>query len=200
VVPTFSGWETAIVLGGVAGPLLMLLGLARGSAAQTALLLNLESVLTALLAWCAFGEAFSRRIAVGMAAIAAGAMALAWTPGRSLALDPAAVFVVAACAAWAVDNNVTRRVSGSDPVLIAALKGLVAGPVNIGIALATGTPWPDPGFLVWAGLVGLLGYGSLDAETRTALLERARHRPCTLRPEDFVYRAAVVCGVATRPR
>ena len=148
----------AIVAGGVAGPVLLMFGLANGPASEAALLLNLEAVLTAVVAWFVFREHLNARIAVGMALITAGALLLAW-PGAGLGLHSSAVLVGGACLAWAIDNNLTRKVSGGDPVLIAALKGVVAGAANLTIALATGAALPGAPVLLGAWLVGLLGYG-----------------------------------------
>lgn len=72
-------------------------------------------------------------------------------------LGPAAI--VAACLAWAVDNNLTRKVSLSDPVQIAMIKGLVAGPVNLAIGLLAGAALPGAGTIAAAALTGFLGYG-----------------------------------------
>jgi drug/metabolite transporter (DMT)-like permease len=156
-VPWLAG---AIVCGGGIGPVLLMLGLAGESASQASLLLNLEGVLTALLAWFVFREHFDGRIALGMAFITAGAFVLAWQPGRGFALDRSALFVAAACLAWAVDNNLTRKVSGVDATLIAILKGVVAGTVNLVIASAAGgAKWPRPGVALTAAVVGLIGYG-----------------------------------------
>jgi len=121
----------AIVAGGIVGPVLLMFGLARGRASDAALLLNLEGVLTAVIAWVVFREHFQKRIVAGMAAITVGALALAWDPRTGVGLDWSGLLVVAACLAWAVDNNLTRVVSAADPVHIAALKGLVAGTVNV---------------------------------------------------------------------
>jgi drug/metabolite transporter (DMT)-like permease len=149
----------AIVAGGVVGPVLLMFGLAGGLASEAALLLNLESVLTAALAWVVFREHFHARIATGMALITAGALLLAW-PGAGLRFDSGALLVIGACLAWAVDNNLTRRVSGGDPVLIAALKGAVAGAVNLTIASVTGAEFPARAAAILGSLlVGLLGYG-----------------------------------------
>jgi len=154
------GWlGAAIVCGGIAGPVLLMFGLAATTAASASLLLNLEGVLTALLAWFVFRENFDRRIALGMAAISAGAVVLAWggAPTFDSLLGPAAVAL--ACLAWALDNNLTRKVSLTDPLIIAMLKGLVAGTVNLGLALALGARLPDPGIVFGAGVVGFAGYG-----------------------------------------
>jgi len=147
----------AIGCGGVAGPLLLMFGLAAGSAAQASLLLNLESVFTVVLAWWLVGEQVGPRIAIGMGAIAGGAVVLSW--GGPVALDVSGMLVAAACLAWAVDNNFTRHLSGRDPVQIAAIKGLVAGAVNVVIALARGGPAPELPLLAAAMAVGFAGYG-----------------------------------------
>jgi len=149
----------AIGFGGVLGPLLLMVGLAHTSAATASLLLNLESVLTALLAWLVFREGTDRRIVLGMALIVAGGAVLAW-PSGEVAADPLGPLALAgACLAWAVDNNLTRKVSATDAVFIAGSKGLVAGCVNTGLGLALGAAWPATGLVTSALVIGFLGYG-----------------------------------------
>ena len=87
----------AIAAGGIIGPVLLMYGLAAGTAVQSSLLLNLEGVFTALLAWSFFRESFDARIAIGMAAIAGGAVVLSWRPADALALDTSALLVTGAC-------------------------------------------------------------------------------------------------------
>jgi drug/metabolite transporter (DMT)-like permease len=135
-------------------------GLAAGTAVQASLLLNLEGVFTALLAWSVLREHFDTRIAIGMAAIASGAAVLSWNPSGALALDASALLVTGACLAWAIDNNLTRMASGGDPVQIAALKGIAAGSINVLLAVVQEAPWPPATAVLGAGLVGLLGYGT----------------------------------------
>ncbi|PWU24234.1 MAG: EamA family transporter, partial [Candidatus Rokuibacteriota bacterium] len=152
--------SAAVVTGGVIGPLLLMSGLALGSASQSSLLLNLEGVFTALLAWLVVREHFDARIAAGIGLITLGACLLAWNPAGGFALDAGAPLVAGACLAWAADNNLTRKIAASDPVQIAALKGAVAGSVNVLLALTRGAPWPDHGTALGAGFVGLFGYGT----------------------------------------
>jgi drug/metabolite transporter (DMT)-like permease len=157
-----SDWPwlaAAIVAGGIVGPLLLMFGLARTEAASASLLLTLEGVATALLAWFAFHENFDRRIAIGMGCLVAGAGVLAWSgqPTMSTLIGPAAI--VGACCAWGLDNNLTRKVSLADPLQIVELKGLIAGPVNLAIGVAAGGSIPSAAPLALAGLVGFLGYG-----------------------------------------
>jgi drug/metabolite transporter (DMT)-like permease len=150
---------SAILAGGVIGPVLLMFGLARTPGSASSLLLNLEGVFTTLIAWFVLGENFDRRIALGVLLITAGAIVLSWAGELSLlgAIGPLAV--AGACLAWAADNSLTRNVSLSDATQIAMLKGCVAGPVNIAIAAIIGAGWPTFGSVIGAGLVGLLGYG-----------------------------------------
>ncbi|HET7362399.1 MAG TPA: EamA family transporter [Burkholderiales bacterium] len=154
-VPWLAG---AIVAGGIVGPALLMYGLARTDAASASLLLNLEAVLTAAIAWVVFRENVDRRVFAGMAAIVAGGIVLAWQrPDVHGAAGP--LLIAGACLAWALDNNLTRRVSGGDAAVLAALKGLVAGAANLALALAFGARLPAPAAVAAAGLVGLVGYG-----------------------------------------
>jgi drug/metabolite transporter (DMT)-like permease len=161
VKPSEVRWLAAAVLaGGVLGPGLLMLGLKSTAAATASLLLNLEGVFTALLAWFVFRENFDRRIALGMVFIAAGGVLLSIgseSDGYRLSLGAAAI--IGACFAWALDNNLTRNVSGGDAVWIASLKGLVAGAINLLLATVAGSGWPPMGTALAAGLVGLFGYG-----------------------------------------
>jgi drug/metabolite transporter (DMT)-like permease len=149
----------AIAAGGVAGPALLMFGLARTDGSAASLLLNLEAVLTAALAWLVFRENVDRRIFLGMAAIVAGGVLLSWdqTPRAGGMAGP--LLVAAACLAWAVDNNLTRKVSGGDGATIACLKGLIAGSVNLGLALAAGAALPAADTLLAAASLGFAGYG-----------------------------------------
>ncbi|MEO8144536.1 MAG: DMT family transporter, partial [Betaproteobacteria bacterium] len=149
----------AVVSGGIAGPVLLMLGLATTAASTASLLLNLEGMFTALIAWFVFRESFDRRIALGMALIVAAGVLASLEPASLGNISSGAPFVAAACLAWAIDNNLTRRVSAGDPVTIAAIKGIVAGAVNISIALWAGSAMPSAVQVVASAAVGLFGYG-----------------------------------------
>jgi drug/metabolite transporter (DMT)-like permease len=149
----------AIFFGGVLAPILLMVGLSTTPASSTSLLLNLEGVLTALFAWFAFRENFDRRILLGMIAIIAGGLLLSWNPHEGVGFSWGALAIAGACFCWAIDNNLTRKVSGSDPAQIAMLKGLAAGSVNLLIGLATSGRTPAIISLAGAGLLGFLSYG-----------------------------------------
>jgi hypothetical protein len=133
-------WLAAIIVfGGVLGPLFLMLGLARTSAASSSLLLNLEGLATMVIAWVVFRENVDRRLLLGAAAILAGAIVLSWH-GQAIRVDEGSWLIAAACIAWGIDNNLTRKLSSADPVVIALIKGLVAGGVNLALALMLGRP------------------------------------------------------------
>lgn len=149
----------AVLAGGVAGPVLLMLGLAGLPASQASLLLNAEGVLTALLAWFVFRENVDRRVALGMLAIVAGGVVLAWPAAGAAAGGASALLVLGACLAWAVDNNLTRKVSLADASWIAMVKGLAAGSTNLVLAIALGSAWPSLPSAGAAALLGFFSYG-----------------------------------------
>jgi len=152
-------WLALVVLaGGVAGPLLLMIGLSTTPAPAAALLLNVEGLATMAIAWVVFRENVDRRLLAGAAAILAGALVLSWQGGPGGA-SLGALAVVGACACWGVDNNLTRKLSAADPVQIAAVKGLAAGAVNLALALAHGARLPAAPAIAAAAAVGFFGYG-----------------------------------------
>lgn len=150
----------AILFGGVLGPVALLFGLMTTSGSTASLLLNLEAVLTAGIAWVVFKENADRRIVLGMVVIVAGGVVLSWPTTESSAsgwIGPLAVAI--ACLCWAIDNNLTRKVSASDAFFIASTKGVIAGSVNTLIAVSLGAAPPTAGIMLATMTVGLLGYG-----------------------------------------
>jgi drug/metabolite transporter (DMT)-like permease len=105
-----------------------------------------------------FRENVDRRLLVGAAAILTGAVLLSWQSGPG-GFGLGAIAIAEACVAWGLDNNLTRKLSAADPVQIALVKGLVAGIVNLALALMAGAYLPTISALGEAMLVGFLGYG-----------------------------------------
>jgi drug/metabolite transporter (DMT)-like permease len=152
-------WLAAVVLfGGVMGPLLLMLGLNQTSASSGSLLLNLEGLATMGIAWLVFRENVDRLLLLGALAIVAGAVVLSWN-GQGVHFDAGAGLIPAACVAWGIDNNLTRKLSSADPVLTTMIKGLVAGGVNVSLALLSGSMLPSVATMGAAAIVGFLGVG-----------------------------------------
>ncbi|MBK9696752.1 MAG: EamA family transporter [Propionibacteriaceae bacterium] len=149
----------AVLFGGIIGPVLLLVGLANLPASGASLLLNAEGVFTALLAWVVFRENFDRRVLLGMIAIVAGAVVLSVPVGADLGSPWPSLAVLGACLAWGLDNNLTRKVALTDASWLAAVKGSVAGPVNLALAFALGAHLPAAGNVAAALVVGFFAYG-----------------------------------------
>lgn len=149
----------AVLAGGVLGPILLMLSLTRTPASTASLLLNLEGVLTAVIAWVVFRENVDRRVFLGMLAIIAGSVLLSWQRQASTEIPWGALAIAGACLCWAIDNNLTRQVAGGDPMQTAAIKGGVAGTINVLLALVMGYRFPGALPLLATGMLGFVGYG-----------------------------------------
>jgi drug/metabolite transporter (DMT)-like permease len=147
-----------IFFGGIAGPILLLLGLNTTDAASASLLLNLEAVFTLVLAWMVFKEHVDKRLFMGAVAIVAGAVLLSWQ-GRLGEASLGVGLIALACLSWGIDNNLTRKISAVDPFVLASIKGVVAGSVNAVLAYAMGSSVPDILPLAGAMLLGFVSYG-----------------------------------------
>jgi drug/metabolite transporter (DMT)-like permease len=197
-LPTLAG---VVLLGGVAAPVLLLVGLGRVSGIVGSLLLNLEAPLTVAVAVAAFGEHLGRRGLACLALVLAGAVVLTLDPSGG-ATDLGGVLAVAgACLLWAVDNNLTQRLSGKDPVAITRVKCLVAGATNLGLAVALGHPVPGVGAALAASVIGVLafGVGLVLATLGMRALGAARHA-VLFASAPFVGAAAAVPLLGETPR
>lgn len=152
-------WLAAMVVsGGILGPVLLMEGLSSTNAATGSLLLNLEGLATMAIAGLVFRENVDARILAGAGAILLGAVVLSWE-GRGISAEPGALLIVGACLAWGIDNNLTRKLSSADPVLVAMIKGLAAGSVNVALALTRNTLLPGSVTIGAALFLGFLGVG-----------------------------------------
>jgi drug/metabolite transporter (DMT)-like permease len=150
----------AILCGGVLAPLCLITGIALTAASTASLLLNLEAVFTAGLAWFVFGEQFHRRIALGMLVIIAGGVVLSWGGQVEMRSFAGPLLVAASTLCWGLDNNLTQRIASGDALQLGMLKGLVAGSVNTGLAFALGATWPGAAHLTAILVLGLACYGA----------------------------------------
>lgn len=148
------------LFGAVIGPVALAWGLQRTSGASASLMLTLEALFTALLAWRLYGETIDRRVVLAMGSLLAGGVVLALEQGlygQVQLLGLAAV--MAATAAWGVDNTLSRGVADRDPGQVVLAKSVLGVVATFLLA-----PWfdePMPG-LVTAGVllaIGASGYG-----------------------------------------
>lgn len=148
-----------IVFGGALGPALLIWGLTRTTGSAASLLLTLEGVFTALLAWVVFREPFNKRIGIGMASIFAGAVLLSLRTPSGQAGLLGSLAVAGACLCWAIDNNCTSKIADVDALTLASIKGVVAGAANATLAMIAGSAFPSVGVMAASAMVGFFGYG-----------------------------------------
>lgn len=147
----------AVLAGGVAAPIALLLGLRSTPAATASLLLNFECVATALLAALLFHEYIGRRVWLAIGLVTAASAMLSFS--GPLGASAGALAVLAACVLWGVDNNLTRLISSKDAMGIGIVKGLGAGTFSLLLALGLGASLPPPSAIAAALLLGCLSYG-----------------------------------------
>ena len=94
-----------------------------------------------------------------MVAIVTGSVVLSWKGSAAGGVPWSALCIAGACLGWALDNNLTRKVSAADPVQTTMIKGLVAGSINSAIAWILTRHLPAMTSIVAAGVVGLFSYG-----------------------------------------
>ena len=163
---TNSEWPwlmSAIAFGGVLAPIALVLGLTLTSGSTASLLLNLEAVLTAVLAWLVFKEHTDKRMLLGMLAIVLGSVLLTTTHHAHSTENgySGPALIALACLCWAIDNNLTRKVASSDAVFISSIKGLIAGIVNTAIAfvMVQNLSLPNWTTTLASMALGFAGYG-----------------------------------------
>ena len=150
---------------GLIAPPLLMWGLANSTASESSLLLSLESVFTAGLAWAFFREHWNRRILVGIGFVVAGATALSFHSGQvGLHLSWGCLAVAGATLGWGIDNNCTRKIADCGAVRLAVLKGFGAGVILLTILLSLDHPLPSLGVIALAMLLGTFSIGLCQAQ------------------------------------
>ena len=149
----------AIISGGIAAPIILMLSLEKTPASSASLLLNFEGAATTLIAMLVFREAISRRAWSAILVITLASIIISTNFESGWGLSLGALGVLLATTLWGVDNNFTRNISGKDPLSIVAWKGLVAGIFSFFLALSLGEQIPPLVSILWTLLLGWISYG-----------------------------------------
>ena len=149
----------AIVSGGILAPIVLMLSLQNTPASTASLLLNFEGVGTTLIALLFFKESISRRAWMAILVITLASIFLSTDLSGGFGFSLGALGVILACVLWGADNNFTRNISGKDPLVIVAWKGLVAGSFSFVLAWSLGNPFPSFTTILGTLLLGFLSYG-----------------------------------------
>jgi drug/metabolite transporter (DMT)-like permease len=150
----------AVLAGGVIAPLCLVYGINYGKASEVALLLNLETVATTIIAWLIFKEQVSPHVWIGKVFIVLAASVIILKSPEGLAFSASGILVVLACIFWGIDNNLTRDVDELPATALAAIKGYSAGLFNIILAAVLGFGTIEVHQIGGALLIGAFSYGA----------------------------------------
>lgn len=146
--------------GAAVGPVALAWGLQRTSGTSASLMLALEALFTAVLAWRLYHETMDRRVRAAMALLLAGGIVLVLDQGRSGGMQLWGLLAVAlATAAWGVDNSLSRGLAERDPGQVVMAKGVLGAAATALLALGFGEPLPSPAAALGLFAIGATGYG-----------------------------------------
>lgn len=146
--------------GAVIGPVALAWGLQNTSGTSASLMLTLEALFTAVLAWRLYRETMDGRVWTAMALLLAGGMVLVLDQGRSGGAQLWGLLaVLLATAAWGVDNTLSRALAERDPGQVVMVKALLGATTTSLLAVAFGESLPSVGASLALFAVGATGYG-----------------------------------------
>ncbi len=151
----------AVISGAVLATLVLMISLQYTPAATAAVLLGFEAVATTLVAVLVFHEPVGRRIWGALACITIACVVLAWDPTSPLGFSLAALGIILTCFLWGIDTNISRHVSGKNPIQVVAIKGLSGGLILTAIVFILDQPYPELSFIFAGMAVGILGFGGI---------------------------------------
>lgn len=148
------------LFGAVIGSVALAWGLQRTSGTSASLMLTLEVLFTAVLAWRLYRETMDGRVWAAMALLLAGGMLLVLDQGRSGQAQLAGVLaVLLATAAWGVDNTLSRALAERDPGQVVLAKAALGASATTVLALAFSEPTPTLAAALALLAIGATGYG-----------------------------------------
>ena len=146
--------------GAVVGPVALAWGLQRTSGSSASLMLTLEALFTAVLAWKLYGETMDKRVVAAMLLLLTGGMALVLEQGLAGNAQLLGLLaVLAATAAWGVDNTLSRGVAERDPGQVVLVKASLGATATVVLAMVMGEPVPGAVAAMALLAVGATGYG-----------------------------------------
>ena len=149
----------AIISGGIAAPIVLMISLKNTPASTASLLLNFEGVGTTLIALFFFRESISRRALTAILVITLAGIFLSTNFQSGFGFSLGALGVILACVLWGVDNNFTRNISAKDPLTIVAWKGIISGIFSLVLGLSLGQRLPALTAILSILLLGFISYG-----------------------------------------
>jgi drug/metabolite transporter (DMT)-like permease len=146
--------------GAVIGPVALAWGLQRTSATSASLMLTLEAVFTAVLAWRMYRETMDRRVWLAMSLLMVGGALLVLNQSLDgIASVWGLLAVMFATAAWGLDNTLSRSLAERDPGQVVLAKAVLGAIATSTLAVGFGEPPPALDAALGLFAVGATGYG-----------------------------------------
>lgn len=146
--------------GAVVGPVALAWGLQHTSGTSASLMLTLEALFTAVLAWRLYRETMDGRVWSAMGLLLAGGMVLVIDQGRGGDAQLAGLLaVLLATAAWGVDNTLSRALAERDPGQVVLAKAALGSAATVLLAFLFGEPLPSVTVALALLAIGASGYG-----------------------------------------
>lgn len=143
----------------ILAPILLMIGIDMGSAANASLLGNFEIVATTVIALVVFREAVSGKLWCAIGWITLASVLLSLEGSESFRFSTGSILVLLAASCWGLENNCTRKLSDKSAYQIVVLKGIFSGGGSLVVAHLTGESVPAVSYILWAVLLGFVAYG-----------------------------------------
>lgn len=143
----------------IAAPVLLMIGISRGTSSGAALLGNFEIAATTVIALAVFREKVSGELWIAIGLITLSSIILSLEDTDSFQFSCASLFVLAATVCWGLENNCTRKISSKSTYEIVVLKGIFSGLGALAIAQIKREAFPGAGYAAGALVLGFVSYG-----------------------------------------
>lgn len=146
------------LFGAMAAPILLMVGLKWTAGSDASLLLNLEGVMTAVIAVAFFHDKGGRRLWLALAAMTVASTMLSYVPGGGFGGN-GALLIVLSMLCWGIDNNFMQKISHLDPVKLSTIRSGIAASFSLSLAFVL---YGGPGLVMamaFAMIIGAASYG-----------------------------------------
>ena len=143
----------------VIAPILLMFGLSTSLPENVALLNNFEIVATSLFAFFIFKEAIPKRLRIAIIIITLASILLSFEDMNAFKFSLGSIFVILAAISWGLENNLTRKLSVNDPLMVVVIKGIFSGLGSLLIALFLNEAVFNVPYIIWTLLLGFVAYG-----------------------------------------
>ncbi len=148
-----------MILLDILAPILLIFGLSLSFPENVALLNNFEIVATALFAAFIFKEHIPKRLRIAIIFVTIASIVLSFENMEALKFSLGSIFVILAAMSWGLENNLTRKLSHYDPLMVVVIKGIFSGLGSLLIALFLGEVSLNILYVSITLLLGFVAYG-----------------------------------------